>query len=129
MAPDAAGAVVEELEALWRQRSLANDIPGILALYAEDALFFGSLPAMFVGRQGVADYFASVPLDAAREIAFFGREVRPLGEHAIASASCVFFDLELEGRPVRWRFGISWTLVRQGNRWVIASHHASPRES
>lgn len=126
---ESATAIVERTERNWRECGLRNDVEGLLNLYAEDALFFGSLPHMFVGRLGIAEYFANVPLGAARSITFFGREVRMLGDDVIAASSYVFFDLELEDGPVRWRFGMSWTLERHQGAWKIASHHASPREA
>jgi uncharacterized protein (TIGR02246 family) len=123
-----AAPVVERIEALWSDASLKGDVDSILALYTEDALFFGSLPRLFVGRQGIREYFDSVPLSAARGITFFDRQVRILNDDAIATASYVYFDLELKGELVRWRFGISWTLINHRRDWKIASHHASPRE-
>jgi len=125
---DSATQVVERIETLWSTANLQGDIDAILALYAEDALFFGSLPHLFVGRRGIREYFQSVPLSAARGIAFFDRQVRVIHDDAIASATYVNFDLELPSGPARWRFGISWTLVAQRSSWLIASHHASPRE-
>lgn len=124
----AANSIVGRMESLWRDRHLSGDIEQILALYTPDALFFGSLPRMFIGIEGIREYLGGVPLSAARDVRFFNRHLRVLGNEAIASAAYVHFDLELESRPVRWRFGMSWTLIRCRDDWKIASHHASPRD-
>lgn len=129
MSIDSAASVVERMEALWSGASLRDDVDSILALYTEDALFFGSLPRLFVGHQGIREYFGSVPLSAARGISFFDRQVRILNEAAIASAAYVDFDLALASGAARWRYGVSWTLIRRRGDWKIASHHASPREA
>lgn len=126
---NSASGVVERVEALWSGASLRTDVDSLLSLYTTDAMFFGSLPRLFIGHQGIREYFNSVPLSAARGIAFFDRQVRLLDDAIIASSSYVNFDLALANGPARWRFGISWTLIRQQGDWKIASHHASPRET
>lgn len=117
-----------DIEKRWSARSLAGDIDGLLPMFTEDSIFFGSLPQMFIGREGIRDYLTQANMSAARGVKFFNRQVRVLTPDVFTTSSFVFFDLELEGKPVRWRFGITWTVIRRDGDWKIALHHASPRE-
>jgi uncharacterized protein (TIGR02246 family) len=124
----AATELAADIEKRWSDFSLAGDIDGLLPMFTEDVVFFGSLPQMFLGREGVRKYLSSVSMSAARAVTFFDRQVRVLTPDVFTTSSLVFFDLELEGKMVRWRFGITWTVIRREGDWKIALHHASPRE-
>ena len=62
--------VVAEIQRRWAE-AFARADPGALAsLYAEDALFFGSMPDLYRQRSGVQHYFET--LHSGYEGAAFG---------------------------------------------------------
>ena len=121
-------AVVDEIAADWVRLGLAGDRLRLSDLYKDDAIFFGSLPNMYSGRSGVAEYFEAASLAALKSVRFDWLDVRFITSSVINAGGLAYFGMELDGEPVSWRFGISWVLVRAGDRWQIASHHASRRE-
>jgi ketosteroid isomerase-like protein len=50
-----------------------------------------------------------------------------LAPDLIASAGFVRFTGERDGERFSMLYRMSWTLMRTGDDWKIASHHASPR--
>ena len=123
-----ARTVLNDLCANWTNLALGKEIPGLVNLYTEHAIFFGSLPAMYSGRRGVTEYFETASLSTLTSIRFDWQQVTPLRPAIINAGGFVYFGATLEGEDACWRFGISWVLVKHGAGWQIASHHASRRE-
>lgn len=121
-------AIVSALSADWAKFALAGAIPDLVNLYNDDAIFYGSLPRLFFGHAGVADYFGAVSLTSLTSVHFDWQQVRFIAPSVINAGGVTYFGMEIEGAPATWRFGISWVLVRLDTSWRIAAHHASPRE-
>lgn len=121
-------AVVDEIASDWIRLGLAGDRLRLADLYKDDAIFFGSLPDMYSGRSGVAEYFAVAALTALKSVRFDWLDVRFITPSVINAGGLAYFGMEMDGQAISWRFGISWVLVRSGAHWQIAAHHASPRE-
>jgi len=117
-----------EIETRWSERTLASDVDGLLRLFTEDAVFLGSFPTMYIGHDGIRQYLSRVTLGGARTITFQNRRVQVLAQNVFTTTSYVLFDVEVDGKSVRLRYGISWAVVEKGEEWKIAQHHASPRE-
>ncbi len=117
--------VVAEIQRRWEAFARAD--PGALAsLYAEDALFFGSMPDLYRQRSGVQHYFETLP--SGYEGAAFGEthavEINP---ELMISAGFVTFTAKRDGEHFSLLYRMSWTLVRSRGEWKISSHHASPK--
>lgn len=125
---DNSAAVVEELAAVWARLGLAGEVEQLVDLYSDDAIFFGSLPAMFAGRSGVAQYFRTASLSSLKSVRFDWQQVTFIAPTVISAGGLVFFGMEVDRELLSWRFGIVWVLVRSDEGWKIAAHHASPRE-
>jgi uncharacterized protein (TIGR02246 family) len=118
--------VVAEIQRRWAE-AFARADPGALAsLYAEDALFFGSMPDLYRQRSGVQHYFETLP--SGYEGAAFGEthavEINP---ELMISAGFVTFTAKRDGEHFSLLYRMSWTLVRSRGEWKISSHHASPK--
>lgn len=120
--------VVDETAADWVRLGLLGDRAKLADLYTDQAIFFGSLPDIYSGRRGVAEYFQVAPLTALKSVRFDWLEARFIAPTVINAGGLVYFGMELEGETIEWRFGISWVLVKSEARWQIASHHASRRD-
>ena len=123
-----ARTVLNDLCATWTRLALGREITGLVNLYTEDAIFFGSLAAMYSGRAGVTEYFETASLSTLTSVRFDWQQVTRPGPAIINAGGFVYFGATPEGEVVCWRFGISWVLVKHGAGWQIASHHASRRE-
>ena len=120
--------IVSNLAADWARLGLAGDVVGLVDLYKDDAIFFGSLPNLYFGSAGVAAYFQAVSLSSLESVRFDWQEATFIAPSVINAGGLVHFGMELDRLPISWRFGISWVLVGLGGKWKIAAHHASRRE-
>lgn len=110
----------------WFTAFNARDLDRICALYAEDAVLWGTFSAGLIASPGaVRDYFvraferglqANADLQAVL--------VQSIGPAAIASGSFgLASDLDGQRRVLPARFSI--VLVPSGGAWMIANHHSS----
>jgi ketosteroid isomerase-like protein len=117
---------VAAIQRRWSEAFARTDIDALASLYAEGALFFGSLPDLYLGQGGVRRYFET--LARGYEGADFGdTEAIEIAPGVLASAGFVTFTGERNGERFCLVFRMSWTLIRTGSEWQIASHHASPK--
>mgnify|MGYP003342631553 CR=1 FL=1 len=114
--------IVNEIQAAWAAAFRARDFEAMASLYTQTALFFGSTAALYCGRGGVKTYFATLRHDITLD-EFERFESIELRRDLIIAAGYWRFTFGTETRPYR----LSWTIVRDGDAWKIASHHASPR--
>lgn len=132
VAPNAAAEeakkIVNALAGDWTKLGLAGELDRLVDLYANDAMFFGSLPNLFFGQAGVAEYFRTIALTSLASVRFDWQQATFIEPSVINAGGLVYFGQEIEGELASWRFGISWVLVNSGAGWKIAAHHASPRE-
>jgi hypothetical protein len=118
--------IVLETERRWTDL-LTGDCPASAAtLYAVDAVFFGSKPRLYFGREEIAQYFADVSPGLVLEAAFTDRRVTRVNDDVIVSAAYVTFRYS-SGSVREAVYRITLTLVKSVPGWLIAQHHASPR--
>jgi uncharacterized protein (TIGR02246 family) len=124
MTDTAVRAVLDRLYTAWA----ANDPDAFVADYAEDAtsILTGSCR---VGRQMVRDRMAAAfagPLRGSRVIDEV-QSVRFLGDEVavVVSRSAVVMAGEAEPPADRWVLA-TWTLHRDGGRWLVAAYHNCP---
>jgi uncharacterized protein (TIGR02246 family) len=110
----------------WAE-ALAADTPDkVMALYAEDAVLWGTLsPKLRADREAMLDYFV-VGFKALpkRTVAFGDQLIRVYGNTAINSGYYTFSyvkDGETKQLPARYSF----TYVKNGDKWLIVDHHSS----
>ncbi len=113
---------VESLLAEWIAAFNAHDLDRHMALYLEDAVLFGSVDELQVGRDAIRGYFGrrgpdvrvkSYPMPLVREVA----------PDVVVTAGHVDFADGDKPSPYR----MTWVLVRKDGNWRIAQHHGSPR--
>jgi uncharacterized protein (TIGR02246 family) len=118
----AATPTVESLLAQWIEAFNAHDLDRHAALYTEDAVLFGSIDALQLGRDAVRAYFGRRP-PSVRVKAYPTPRVAHLAPDVVATAGHV--DFADGDTPVPYR--MTWVLVRHDGNWIIAQHHGSPR--
>jgi uncharacterized protein (TIGR02246 family) len=118
--------IVAQMQGRWAAAFARADADGLAALYTDDALFFGSKPELYLRASGVRRYFETLA-KGYEAAAFADTQAVEIGADLIVCAGFVTFTGERDGERFSVLYRMSWTLVRAGGDWRIASHHASPK--
>lgn len=121
-----ADAIVSAIIAKWSAGFANLDAVALASLYAKNAFFFGSNPALYRGSDGVAAYFNALPRWRSPSAVFSEVRAAEVGPDLINMAAIVSFDLAGE-RPTL-QVKMSWVIVREDGDWKIINHHASSQE-
>ena len=110
---------------LWVDAFNRKSAPDIVALYAADAVFFGtSSPLLRDSPAKVADYFASLPTLGDATITLGEHRVQLFGDVAILSGYYTRSFVQggqLTQNPARFTF----VYAKRAGRWQIVNHHSS----
>ncbi len=110
------------LLAAWIDAFNRHDLDAHMGLYREDALLFGSVDTLQVGREAIRAYFAGRgPL--VRVVRYPMPQVLMVMPGVAATAGHVDFADGEVAMPYR----MTWVLVNEDGNWRIAQHHGSPR--
>ena len=119
--------VKDEIEAKWNAAASTWDVQALARLYTRDAVFFGLLPKLYIGRSEVERYFSTYRA-ALRGVtlSLVEQEIRVLAPEAFAAQG--FGDLlnyrsigDVQPNRVR----TSLVVVRADGQWRISLHHFS----
>jgi uncharacterized protein (TIGR02246 family) len=113
---------IEALHATWIEVFNSRDLDRHAALYTEDAMMFGAIPDLVLGRAGIRGYFAGRGPGVHVRHYPLPHIVQLAPDFAATAAHVEFADGET---PMPYR--VTWMLVRRGGNWRIAQHHGSPR--
>jgi uncharacterized protein (TIGR02246 family) len=109
----------------WVEAYNSRDPQKILALYAADAVFWGtSSPTLRDTPELIADYFKSSPSQPNARVELGDFKVRTWGDTAASTGSYTFTDMR-DGQIVRRPARFSFVYRRQNGRWLIVDHHSS----
>ncbi len=112
--------IAGDLRVRWAQAFAARDHDALVGLYVPEALFFGSTPQLFRGREGVRAYFAGLSPDVVLE-AFEEPALERLSPGLFATAGFWRFRFGAEPRLYR----LTWVVAERDGGWLIAQHHAA----
>lgn len=112
--------------AKWGEVFAQNNPDSILALYAKDAVLWGTLsPTVRSDPPGLRAYFvAAFGALPQAQVTFGDQLIRVYGNTAINTGYYTFSyakDGERKAIPARYSF----TYVKDGSDWLIADHHSS----
>jgi uncharacterized protein (TIGR02246 family) len=110
----------------WGETLGQNDPDKVVALYAPDAVLWGTLsPTVRADRAALRDYFVTAFKVLPNLKVSFGQQlIRVYGTTAVNTGYYTFSfgrDGETKTLPARYSF----TLVNDGQTWMIADHHSS----
>jgi uncharacterized protein (TIGR02246 family) len=117
--------IVSGIMERWAENFSKFDADVQASLYSKNALFFGSKPTLYRGKDGVASYFNGLPKWRSREVQFTDVVVVPAGDDVINVAGIANFVID-EG-ATNLSVKITWVIVREDGDWKIVSHHVSSR--
>ena len=119
-ADDIAGSII----AKWSAAFARLDADALSALYSRHALFFGSNPTLYRGRDGVKAYFAGLPGWKTQSVRFAEVSVEAAGTEVVNMAGTANFAVDDAALTVK----LTWVLLREDGDWKIVSHHVSSRD-
>ena len=110
----------------WGDTLGQNDPDKVVALYAPDAVLWGTLsPTVRADRAALRDYFVTAfKVLPNLKVAFGEQLIRVYGTTAVNTGYYTFSsvkDGESKTLPARYSF----TLVKDGENWMIVDHHSS----
>lgn len=109
----------------WIEAFASHDAGRIAALYAPDAVFWGTnSPVIRDTPARVREYFENLKNRPTVRIALDEQHIRVYGELAINSGRYSVHELR-EGQPTVRPLRFSFTYRRQEGRWLIVDHHSS----
>ena len=113
---------VEALHAQWVVAFNSHDLDAHMSLYLEDAMLFGAIDELQVGRPAIRAYFSGRGPDV-RVKSYPMPQVAMLGPDVAVTAGHVDFADGAQPSPYR----MTWVLVKRDGDWRIAQHHGSRR--
>jgi uncharacterized protein (TIGR02246 family) len=117
--------IVSGIMAKWADNFSRFDADAQASLYSKNALFFGSKPTLFRGRDGVASYFNGLAKWSSREVTFADVVAVPAGNDVINVAGIANFVIDKGAANLSVK--ITWVIVHEEGDWKIVSHHVSSR--
>jgi uncharacterized protein (TIGR02246 family) len=123
--PSAADDIVSGIMAKWATAFSTLDADALASLYSDHAMFFGSNPKLYRGRDGVRSYFQGLPRWRASAVQFSDVVADQAGPDLIGVAGTASFDLD-EG-AVKLSVKMTWVIAREDGDWKIISHHVSSK--
>ena len=114
----------------WGETLGQNDPDRVVALYAPDAVLWGTLsPAVGADRAALRDYFVGAfKVRPSLKVTFGEQLIRVYGTTAVNTGYYTFSyvkDGESKTLPARYSF----TLIKDGDHWMIVDHHSSAMPS
>jgi hypothetical protein len=118
-------ADVEAATARWIDAFNRKSTPDIVALYAADAVFFGTTsPVLRDAPALVQDYFKDLPALGSARISLGEHRVQMLGTVAISTGFYSRVSMQ-DGREVRNPARFTFVYQKRGAQWLIINHHSS----
>jgi ketosteroid isomerase-like protein len=119
----ASDEIAGTVAAKWSAAFAKLDADALCQLYSRHALFYGSNPTLYRGRDGVKSYFVGLPHWNARSVQFTDVATDAAGADVVNMAGTANFSVDGAGLTVK----ITWVIVREDGDWKIVSHHVSSR--
>jgi uncharacterized protein (TIGR02246 family) len=110
----------------WGETLGQNDPDKVLALYAPDAVLWGTLsPTVRADRAALRDYFVTAfKVLPSLKVAFGEQLIRVYGTTAVNTGYYTFSFVK-DGEPKTLPARYSFTLVKDEQNWMIVDHHSS----
>ncbi len=115
--------IVSGIMAKWADIFSRFDADAQASLYSNNALFYGSKPVLYRGRDGVASYFNGLAKWSSREVTDV--VAVPAGDDVINVAGIANFVIDKGATNLSVK--ITWVIVREDGDWKIVSHHVSSK--
>ena len=122
--PNAADDIASDIMSRWADTFSKFDPEAQASLYSKHALFFGSNPTLYRGRDGVEAYFTGLPKWNSRAVRFSDVSAVQVNPDIVNTAATASFDVD---GTLKLTVKITWVIIREDGDWKIVSHHVSSR--
>jgi uncharacterized protein (TIGR02246 family) len=120
-------SIMDDVEARWNAAASPWDASALADIYDDDALFFGLLPELFVGRRAIEAYFSHyVGLYSGVSLNLVDQDIREISPSIVAAQG--FGEIQnthANGQVVAVRVRTSLVMSRSAKGWGICLHHFS----
>jgi ketosteroid isomerase-like protein len=123
--PSAADDIASDMMSRWADCFSKFDAEAQASLYSKHALFFGSNPTLYHGRDGVTAYFEGLPKWNSRAVRFTDVSSAQVSLDLINFAAIAWFDVD---GAAKLSVKITWVIAREDGDWKIVSHHVSSKD-
>ena len=120
---ESAEHIVAGVMAKWTAAFSKLDADSLSSLYSRHALFFGSNPNLYRGRDGVAAYFRGLPRWQSKSVRFSEVVTEQVNVDLVNFAGTANFAFDDATLSVK----MTWVIGREDFDWKIVSHHASSK--
>lgn len=119
--------VLSHIQERWNLAAATWNIKELAQIYTSDAVFFGLLPKLYVGRAEIEEYFASYKLILERvTLELVDQRMRPLGPHAFSAQGYGrIVNHYRDGSTIPNTVRSSFVFVEMHDGWEISLHHFS----
>jgi ketosteroid isomerase-like protein len=118
-----ADEIASGIMAQWAAAFAKLDADALSSLYSRHALFYGSNPTLYRGRDGVKSYFSGLPRWQSQGVKFTDVATEAVGSDVVSMAGTANFAFDKDALTVK----ITWVIVREDGGWKILSHHVSSK--
>ena len=108
--------------AKWSAAFAKLDPDVMSALYSRHALFYGSNPTLYRGRDGVKSYFAGLPRWNSNSVRFTDIATSAAGADVVNMAGTANFSVDDVALTVK----ITWVIVREDGDWKSSAITSRP---
>ena len=122
--PSAADDIASDIMSRWADTFSQFDPEAQASLYSKHALFYGSNPTLYQGREGVRAYFNGLPKWNSRAVRFTDVSTAQVNPDIVNMAATASFDVD---GAAKLTVKITWVIVREDGDWKIVSHHVSSK--
>ena len=110
----------------WAKAFADHDVDLLATFYSKDALLWGTTaPWLRTTPDQVREYFQTAFKIPNITVSYSNQTIRVFGNTAIVAGNYTFTarrDDQVQDSPARYSF----TLMKEGNRWIIVDHNSSP---
>jgi uncharacterized protein (TIGR02246 family) len=121
----AADDIVSGIIEKWSAGFSGLDAAALASLYSKGAFFFGSNPALYRGRDGVAAYFNALPRWRSPSVQFTDVATELVSPDLINLAATASFVVDEGATTLTVK--LTWVIAREDGDWKIVSHHVSSK--
>ena len=123
-----AGPKEDAFQVIERFKKAFNsaDVPGVVALFAPDAVFLGTVsPKLTTTTADIDAYFQGIKVDTPRSIVLGQYETLVLSDSAVVFAGLDTFSSTKEGKTIQRPARFTFVVTKGPNGWRIGHFHSS----
>ncbi|MBZ9674698.1 YybH family protein [Mesorhizobium sp. ES1-1] len=119
--------ILDKIQERWNAAAAAWDPKALARIYTKDAVFFGLLPRLYVGRSEIEEYFGSYRLILAKvELTLVDQNTRRMAPDVFAAQGFGnILNYNFDGTVIKNVVRSTFVIVEKVNEWQIALHHFS----